>query len=140
MKPKLLLRIAAVIIFIHAVLHTIGHAGWKKAPQPERQIVIVQMTGHKVPFMGSSRSLGDYFEGYGYACTLAMLLIAFILWAASTSDAGITKKITGAVAVCLLFWSMDEFIYFFPFAAVLTLIAALLSLIAFFRFRPGTMG
>ncbi len=28
--PKILLRIAAVLMLIHGLGHTIGHSGWKK--------------------------------------------------------------------------------------------------------------
>jgi hypothetical protein len=130
MKPKLLLRIAAILILIHAVLHTLAHLQWKDAPEPERQVVIAQMVGHKVPFMGVSRSIGEYYEGFGYAATLAMLLAVYLLWALSTSVSDVAKKVVLAVSVFLLFWSVIELIYFFPFAAGLSLVAAALSFCA----------
>ena len=135
MLPKLFLRIAAVLMLIHAVLHTLGHSGWKKAPDPVKHQVIAQMTGHSFHFMGVNRSMGEYFEGYGYACTLALLLIAFLLWISAAEASAFSKKMVAGVCVFLHFWSIDEFIYFFPFAAIITLLAALLSLIALFKIK-----
>jgi hypothetical protein len=136
MSAKIYLRIAAVLILIHGVLHTFGHSGWKKAPDAAKHEVIAEMTGHSFPFMGVNRSMGDYFEGYGYACTLALLLIAFLLWVSSAETGSFNKKIIAGISVCLLLWSADEFIYFFPFAAIITLLAALLSLAALFKIKP----
>src|SRR5471030_455161 len=96
MKPKLLLRIAAILILIHAVLHTIGFSGWKSDPDPAKRQVIQLMTGQKFPFMGVSRNVGEYYEGFGYACSIALLLIAFLLWVTaseSTSNRTLSKKV-----------------------------------------------
>jgi hypothetical protein len=85
MKPKLLLRIASIVMILHDVGHMIGSLTWKQAIEPEKQQVIDQMTGHKFPFMGAMRSMGDYYDGYGYASALAILLISIILWIVSGS-------------------------------------------------------
>ncbi len=137
MLPKLLLRIAAILILFHAVAHTFGHSKWKKATDGVKQEIITQMTAHSFPFMGVKRSMGDYFEGYGYACTLALLLIAFLLWIVSAETSGFGKKMMAGISVCLLLWSIDEFIYFFPFAAIITLLAALLSFVALFKIKAA---
>ena len=96
MKPKILLRIASIVMLLHDVGHTFGHMAWKQAAEPDKQLIIQQMTGHKFPFMGAIRSMGDYYDGYGYASTLALLLIAAILWIVSDSVAqspNLSKKI-----------------------------------------------
>ena len=120
------MRIAAVLIFIHGIGHTPGHSGWKKAADPVEHQVIQQMTGHSFPFMGATHSLGDYFEGYGYACSFTLFLIAALLWIVSgelSSESVLAKKIIIATFIALLFWAIDESIYFFPFAAGLTFLA-----------------
>jgi hypothetical protein len=133
MKAKLLLRIASVIMLLHNVGHTIGHSGWKKAPEPEKQEVIKQMTDHTFPFMGAIHSMADYYDGYGYAGTLALLLFAAILWIASgvnEQNKGIIQKILVATAVILLAWGIDELIFFFPFAASFSFLACLLTVVS----------
>ena len=136
MKPKVLLRIASILILFHDIGHTIGHSGWRHSPDPAKQEVINQMTGSKFPFMGAVHSMGDYYEGYGYAASLALLLIAVLLWLmsdASPQSRHLVRKLLIVTTVILFAWGIIELIYFFPFAASFTLLAALLNTISFFR-------
>jgi hypothetical protein len=126
MKPKILLRIAAILILIHAVLHTFGFSGWKT--DPARREVIQQMTGQKLPFMGASRNMGEFYDGFGYASSIALLLIASLLWIVSgelLSNRSLAKKVILILSFGLLFWGIDELIYFFPFAASISLLACI---------------
>ncbi|MFI5136422.1 MAG: hypothetical protein ACHQIM_01260 [Sphingobacteriales bacterium] len=130
MRPKLLLRIAAVLMFIHGVLHTFGFSGWKNEPNPVEHQVISQMTGHQFPFMGATHSLADYYDGFGYASSIALFLIAVLLWIVSgelTSNTGLAKKMIIALGIALLFWGVDEVIFFFPFATAITSLACVCS-------------
>jgi hypothetical protein len=128
MTPKLLLRIAAILIFIHATLHTVGTLSWKQAPDPVEQQVIHGMTGHQFPFMGATHSLGDYYQGFIYFGSIALFLFAVLLWMLSgelASGNRLAKNITLALSYALLIWAADEWIYFFPFAAGITFAACL---------------
>jgi hypothetical protein len=138
--PKILLRIAAALMLIHFLGHTMGHSGWKKSTDPVQGEVIRQMTGPKFPFMGVTRSMGEYFDGYGYACSVGMLLFVLVLWFLSgelTNAAGLAKKLMLSAALCLLACGIDELIFFFPFAACTTMLAFVLTLVAFFWYKPG---
>ena len=128
MKPKLLLRIAAILILIHGVLHTTGFSQWKQDPDPARHEMIKLMTGQRFPFMGTSRNMGEYYDGFGYAGSIALFLIALLLWIVSSellSNRSLAKKVIVVVSLSLMAWATDEFIYFFPFAAGLSLTASL---------------
>ena len=141
MKPKILLRIAAILIFIHSVLHTFGFNTWREGPDPVYKAIVDGMTGHKFPFMGAIRSLGDFYEGFGYASSIALFLIAIILWFVSDEtnrSANLAKKIIYAVGIALVAWGIDELIYFFPFAAAITLTAAILTLLSGFVMRKNS--
>lgn len=130
MKPKLLLRIAAVIMLLHDVGHTFGHLTWKHTPDAAKQEVIKQMTDNKFPFMGAVHSMADYYDGYGFAGTLALLFFAAVLWIVSSVDTQTTsmsRKIIFTVSVLLLLWGIDEVIYFFPFAAAFSIAASVLG-------------
>lgn len=136
MKPKLLLRVAAILMFIHAVLHTIGFNSWKTDTDPARKTVIQAMNGPRLPFMGTNRNMADYYDGFGYASTIALVLIAISLWIVSGelyAKSALAKKMTLALAVILVFWGIDELIYFFPFAMGITLLSSLCCFWAFFR-------
>lgn len=126
MKSKLTARIAAGLLLFHLAGHTIGHLGWKNAEEPAKQEVIRQMTDHRFGFMGAVRSMGDYFEGYGWACSIALLFFAITLWLISNHINGnktLAKKLLLSLGFCLLAWSALEFIFFFAFAGGITLSA-----------------
>ena len=140
--PKILLRIAACLMLIHGLGHTIGHSGWKNSTDPVQQGVIHQMTNPKFPFMGVTRSMGEYFDGYGYACSVAMLLCTLVLWLTSGElyrSPGLAKKMMLSMSVCLLGWGIDEIIFFFPFAAGTSLLAAACAFAAFVLYKPGVV-
>jgi hypothetical protein len=141
MKPKILLRIAAILIFIHSVLHTFGFSTWKQAPDPVYKTIVGGMTTHTFPFMGAVRSLGNFYEGFGYASSIALFLIAIVLWLVSgetSRSANLAKKIIYAVGIALVAWGIDELIYFFPFAASITLTAAVLTLLSGFVMKKDS--
>ncbi|CAN5406881.1 hypothetical protein BH09BAC6_BH09BAC6_12510 [soil metagenome] len=125
--PKILLRIAAILMLIHSVGHTIGQSGWTKTTDPVQQEVIRQMTGPKFMFMGVQRSMGNYFDGYGNALTISLLVFLISLWLVSGELAAnpLAKKLSLFLSIALLAWAADEFIYIFPFAACTTLLAAI---------------
>jgi len=141
MKPKLLLRIASIVMILHDVGHMVGSLTWKQAVDQEKQQVIAQMTGHKFPFMGAMRSMGDYYDGYGFAAALAILLISIILWIVSSSlgeAPNFARKILITVSAVLLAWGINELVYFFPFAASFGLLAMVLTVIAILQLNAGT--
>jgi hypothetical protein len=128
MKSKLLLRVAAILILIHAVLHTAGFSQWKQDTDPAKHEVIKQMTGQKLPFMGALHNMGEYYDGFGYAASIALILIAVLLWIVSgelSANLSLSKKVIITISGALLVWAVDEMIYFFPFAAGLTSVAAI---------------
>jgi hypothetical protein len=79
MKTTLFLRIAAVLTFIHAALHTIGGVLGKAAPG-EQQAVVDTMKAHQFLVMGAMRSYWDFHIGMGLAVSVLMTAIAVALW------------------------------------------------------------
>jgi len=135
MKPKLLLRIAAILILIHGLLHTTGFSQWKQDPDPAKHEVIKQMTGQKFPFMGTSRNMGEYYDGFGYCGSIALFLIGAILLIVASnlsSNTALAKKVIIALGIALLLWATDELVYFFPFAVGLTSVACICCFWSFY--------
>ena len=130
MKPKPLLRIASISVFLHAVGHSIGALTWKKGPDPVSQQVVDDMISHKFIFMGALRSIGDFYEGYGITMIFVLLLLAVLLWQLSTVSVrypGPAAGLLTSISLGLLAIAISEFIYFFFLPGFLTTIAALLS-------------
>ncbi len=143
MTAKIILRAAAIIIFLHDIGHTMAVLTWKDDPDPKKMEVIKQMTENKFPFMGTSRSMGEYFEGFGIHGTLSLLLITLILWYVSNvreTNKNFNKKIILTVSIILLAWGISELIYFFPLAASFSLIASLLGFYSLLLLnKPGNV-
>jgi hypothetical protein len=130
MKPKILLRIASLMMFLHAIGHTIGALTWKKDLNPAIQQVVDDMIGHKFIFMGASRSIGDFYEGYGMMMIFVLLLMAVLLWqlaAISVKHPVPAATLLITISLSLLAIALIEFSYFFLLAGAFTLIAGLLS-------------
>ena len=111
MKPKLLLRIAAAIIFLHALAHTMGVYTWKNTNSHVPQDLIKQMTEQKFAFMGTTATMAAFYDGFGYASTIAMLLIVAILWilgSAPKKNAALSAKILWPAAALNSIKKTDE--------------------------------
>ena len=142
MKPKLLLRIAAIVMLLHDVGHTFGHLTWKQSADPAKQEVIKQMTENKFPFMGTVRGMTEYFDGYGFIATVALLMIAVLLWFASNAtaqSADLTRKFVATLSLGLLAIGVLELMYFFPFAATFSLLASLLAFVSYYKLRSDSI-
>lgn len=127
MKPKLLLRIAGIIMLLHTLGHTMGALGWKDAPNPAVKQVIDGMQTNHFDFMGRSSTLANFYAGYGYIMIGVLLFITILLWQLSATP---VRKIAFSLAVLLLFMGVMEYIYFFPLAAVFSVLAGLVAMFA----------
>jgi hypothetical protein len=133
---KILLRIAAVIVLLHNVAHTMGHINWKKAPGEVNRRAIDAMVSNEFEFMGAQSTYARFFDGYGYAGTLALALAMVLLWMLSSVQSPLAKNLSKVTAIFLMLWAVMEYLYFFPLAAWMTMIAAILTSIA--ATRPST--
>lgn len=118
------------MMFLHAIGHTIGALTWKKDPDPSIQQVVDDMISHKFIFMGTLRSIGDFYEGYGMTMIFVLLLFAVLLWqlsAISIKHPAPAATLLIPISLSLLAIALMEFRYFFLLAAALSLIAGLLS-------------
>lgn len=138
MKPKLLLRIASVIILLHAVGHFLGVANVTKGETDEENQVIHAMTDHRFLVMGRMHSFADFLTGFGWVGEVMLIFIAYLLWlngSLADSQPGISRKLSLAIFVTLLANVVLEYIYFFPVAYGMTTLAAIITGLAFVKTR-----
>lgn len=140
-KPKHLVRIAALLMVFHTLGHTMGALSWKKAPNENVNLVINGMQTTHFDFMGRSATLGQFYEGYGIIMILVLALISLQLWMLS-DERGNPKaaKMLTPMAVFLILMASLEYIYFFPFAAAISFLAGvcvILSLIGKKTIKPA---
>jgi|SRR6185437_6262222 len=136
MKPKLLLRIASAVMLLHAVGHTFGALTWNKAPNEAVADVIRGMVANSFEFMGRRVTLASFYSGYGIALIFVLLLITVLLWlfGGNTADR-MTRQALPFVIVFLGCFSVTEWIYFFPTASIMSMVAAVLALLGYVRLR-----
>src|SRR5260370_11739112 len=79
MRTVLFLRIASVLTFIHAALHTIGGVFGGAAPGVQQATVAV-MKANEFAAMGVTRSYWDFYMGLGLAGTVFITLEAGVFF------------------------------------------------------------
>jgi hypothetical protein len=131
MKPALLLRIAAVLTFIHAALHTIGGVFGKAAPGPAT-VAVQAMKMNQFLLMGHMRSFWDFYRGMGLGVTISLTAEAFLFWqlgSLAKTDARRLRPILATFLVAYAVLAVNSYAYFFlgPVIAEI-LIAACLGL------------
>ena len=97
-------------------------------------MVIRAMTGHRFPVMGSVQSFADFLVGFGWIGEVFLVLLACLLWltgSIAASQPAISRKLSAALFISLLAQTILEFIYFFPAAYLMSLIATVLTGLSF---------
>ena len=79
MNATLLYRIAAVVFVLFAVGHTYGFLSLRP-PSAEGRAVLEAMNNVHFEVGGQSFTYGKFYRGFGFSCTAAMILSAFLCW------------------------------------------------------------
>lgn len=133
MSPKLLLRSAAILLFIHFLGHTVGHLTWDDSEGALFDIVKT-MKSESADFMGATRSLADYYNGYSLLMFGIFAYSIVQLWYISNQLQNYTQPFAPIMlftGVMYLFFGIVESLCFFPFAAIVSGLAGVLCIIAY---------
>jgi len=79
MKSVIFIRIAAVLTFIHAVLHTVGGVFGKADPGPAA-VAVAAMKANQFLLMGNLRTYWDFYFGMGLGVTISLTTESIVLW------------------------------------------------------------
>jgi hypothetical protein len=115
MKPTLFLRIAAVLTFIHAVLHTIGGVFSKPGPGPEA-VAVEAMKVNQFLLMGHVRSFWDFYRGMGLGITITLTAESILFWQLASlakSEAWRLRPIMATFFVAYSVFAVNSYAYFF---------------------------
>jgi uncharacterized membrane protein YesL len=131
MKPVLFLRIASVLTFIHAVLHTIGGVFGKVEPGPAA-VAVEAMKTNQFLLMGYMRSFWDFYRGMGLAGTISLTAESILFWQLASlakSDPQRLRPIMATFLVAYATLAVNSYTYFFLGPVIFEiLIAACLGL------------
>ena len=114
-KPTALLRIAAVVTLIHAVLHTIGGVFGKPDPGPAT-VALQAMKINQFLLLGHTRSYADFYRGLGLMVTIFLTAEAILFWqlgSLAQTDARRLRPILATFMVAYLALAANSYAYFF---------------------------
>jgi hypothetical protein len=125
MTTTVLLRISAIISLVFALGHSLG--GLKRwSPMGDNE-VLKAMETVRFDTMGANRSYLDFFMGFGWSLTVAMLLQSILLWQLASlarANAARVRPMIAAFAVATLAGGIIAWQFIFPVPALFS--AALL--------------
>lgn len=141
-RTVVFLRIASVLTFIHAVLHTIGGVFGSADPGPA-SIAVAAMRSNRFLLLGNLRSYWDFYRGLGLTVTICLTAEAVLFWqlgALAKTDARRLRPILATFLVAYAVLAANSKVYFF-FGPVVTeiLIAACLGVAIYSAKAPATM-
>lgn len=134
MTTTLLLRIASVISLLFALGHTAG--GMKKWSPMGDNDVLKAMTSTRFDVMGTSRSYLDFYMGFGWSLSVALLLQSVLLWQVASlarADATRLRPIIAAFALATLASGMIAWLFIFPVPALFSLALLVVLVAAYLR-------
>ena len=127
MKPTLFLRIASVLTFIHAVLHTVGGVFGKPDPGAQ-QAVVEAMKAHEFLVMGAMRSYWSFYMGMGLAVSVALTVEATVFWqlgSLAKRDARGIRPVLATFVLGYLCLAAVSSLYFFAAPVITEILIAL---------------
>jgi hypothetical protein len=139
MKPRILLRSAAILTLIHAVLHTFGGLLSEPSHGPEEIAVLNTMKSLQFDFMGSPRTYWDFYFGFGLFLTVSLLLQAVLLWQLASlakSDPAKASPFIAALLVAFIAAVVLSWRFFFIAPLVMEVIIAILIGLAYVLTKP----
>jgi len=135
MKAALLYRIAAILLILFAIGHTLGFR--RVDPRWGMDAIIGTLRSTQFKVDGFSRTYWDFFTGFGFLVTVLLLFAALVTW----QIAGLPKAslsamplITWGLAICFVIVTFLSWRYFFLvptlFSVVITLCLILAAWVA----------
>lgn len=134
MTATVLLRISAVISLFFAIGHSLG--GMKQwSPMGENE-VLKSMSTVRFDVMGASRSYLDFFMGFGWSISVALLLQSALLWQLASLarvDGMQVRPMIGMFALASLASSVIAWRFIFPVPALFSAALLIILVAAYVR-------
>jgi hypothetical protein len=128
-KPAVFLRIAAVLTFIHAVLHTVGGVFGRIDPGAAT-IAVQAMKTNQFLLLGHVRSFWDFYRGLGLGATISLTAESIVFWQLASlakTNARRLRPILIAFTFAYSIYAVNSYAYFFfgPVVAEILIAASL---------------
>jgi len=128
--PTILLRIASVVFALYTAGHTYG--ALFKDPStggPEKQLVLSAMRTYHENLGGASRSYWDFYKGFGWFVSCALLLFSILCWQLSTlarAQPTIARQLVITLFIISIPMTVLAYTNFFAAPAAFSTVATLL--------------
>lgn len=132
MRPRLLLRTAAVLTLVHALLNTFAGLLSGASKSQDEMAVLSAMKVLRFDAMGSLRTYWDFYFGFGLFLSVSLLLLSVLLWqlaALVDAEPRQVRPLVAALCIGFLAFAVLSWLFFFiaP-VAIEVVIAVLLGL------------
>jgi len=131
LKASLFYRIAAVLILLFDIGHTVGFL--QHDPEWKVDSLIGSMKSIHFDVQGFSRSYWDFFVGFGLFVTVFLLLAAVVAWQLGRLDAETLARVRGigwSLALCFVVLTFLSFRYFFVLPLIFSIVIAVCLMLA----------
>jgi hypothetical protein len=131
LRASLFYRIAAVLILLFAIGHTVGFL--QHDPSGGVDALLASMKSIHFNIQGFSRSYWDFFVGFGLFVTVFLLFAAVISWQLGGLVAEMLARLRGirwALALCFVVLTFLSSKYFFFLPLVFSIVIALCLIVA----------
>jgi hypothetical protein len=144
MKAAIFVRIAAGLVLLHAVLHTVGGV-FGKVPGGPAAVAVAAMKANQFVAFGSTRTFWDFYMGFGLGVTIFLTMEAVVLWLLAPLTALHGEKVRPALtafAIGYLVFAVNSYRYFFlgPVVAEVLIAACLFAAVACTRRSAAVRG
>ena len=122
MTTTLFLRIASIISLIFTLGHTAG--GLRKWSPMGDNDVLRAMTSVRFDTMGANRSYLDFFTGFGWSISVAMVMQTVLLWQMASlarTNPGSVRPMIAAIALATAASGVIAWRFIFPVPALFSL-------------------
>ena len=140
MKSVLALRFAAVLTFIHAVLHTVGGVFGKTPPGPAT-VVVETMKANPIHVVGVTRTFWQFYHGMGLGVSISLTAESIVFWQLSSlakTAAPQLRPVFATFLVAYLVFALNSYLYFFAAPVIVEILIALCFLWAIVAAKPTT--
>lgn len=134
MKASLFYRIAAVLILLFAVGHTIGFL--QHDPSWGVDSLLASMKSIHFNIQGFSRTYWDFFAGFGLFVTVFLLFAAVLAWqlgGVATETLARVRVIAWGFAICFAAITVLSWKFFFAIPVVFSFLIAVCLVLAAWR-------
>ncbi|MGA7830800.1 MAG: hypothetical protein WCA21_07565 [Terracidiphilus sp.] len=132
-KPVVFLRIAAVLTFIHAALHTVGGVFGPIDPGPAT-VAAQAMKANQFLAFGHMHSFWEFYRGMGLGVTIFLTAESIVFWQLSTlakTDVGRFQPLLITFAVAYAVFAVNSNSYFFLAPVIFEILIATSLVLAF---------